>query len=131
MTDDEIKSYLSNLRSKIRVTKIVATRSVKGKQGDTYAGFSASWDSVQDDSGGGIEGLISDSGEAQSGLSLRDARVAHLRVAMQADLAAHDAALSGGNISVNYHAEATKVIRNNYTVRMRELLATNKSVEAK
>jgi len=123
MTDDEIKSTLRRIQSNIRVTKVVATRSVKGKGGDTYAGFSASWNTVQDDAGGGIDALLSDVAEAQSGMTLREARVAHLMVSMQADLAAHDAALAGGNISNNYHREAQRAIKANYSRMIRETLA--------
>ncbi|NBR00939.1 MAG: hypothetical protein EBT79_06410 [Actinobacteria bacterium] len=123
MTDDEIKSTLRRIQSNIRVTKVVATRSVKGKGGDTYAGFSAAWNTVQDDAGGGIDALLSDTAEAQSGMTLREARVAHLMVAMQADLAAHDAALAGGNISNNYHREAHRGIKANYSRMIREVFA--------
>lgn len=123
MTDDEIKNTLRRIQSNIRVTKVVATRSVKGKGGDTYAGFSAAWNSVQDDAGGGIDALINDVVEAQGGMTLKEARVAHLMIAMQADLAAHDAALAGGNISNNYHREAAKAIKANYSRMIRETLA--------
>ena len=123
MNDDEIKNTLRRIQSNIRVTKVVATRSVKGKGGDTYAGFSAAWNSVQDDAGGGIDALINDVVEAQGGMTLKEARVAHLMIAMQADLAAHDAALAGGNISNNYHREAAKAIKANYSRMIRETLA--------
>ena len=123
MTDDEIKSLLRRIQSNIRITKVVATRSVKGKGGDTYAGFSAAWNTVQDDAGGGIDALLSDADESKSGMTLREARVAHLMVAMQADLAAHDAALAGGNISNNYHREAQRGIKANYSRMIRETLA--------
>jgi len=123
MTDDEIKTTLKRIQSGIRVTKVVATRSVKGKGGDTYAGFSAAWNTVQDDAGGGIDAIFGDTEEAQGGMTLKEARVAHLMVAMQADIAAHDSALAGGNISNNYHREATKAIKANYSRMIRETLA--------
>lgn len=123
MTDEEIKSTLKRIQSNIRVTKVVATRSVKGKQGDTYAGFSAAWNTVQDDAGGGIDAIFSDAAEASGGMTLKEARVAHLMVAMQADLAAHDAALAGGNVSNNFHREAHRVIKANYSRMIRETLA--------
>jgi len=134
MTDDEIKALIDRVKTHIRVTKVVATRSVKGKGGDTYAGFSAAWNTVQDDSGGGIDALLGDADEAQSGMTLKEARVAHLMVAMQADLAAHDAALSGGNISERYHREATRAIKANYSRMIREVLSgptPDKATEAK
>lgn len=123
MTDDEIRNTLKRIQSSIRVTKVVATRAVKGKGGDSYAGFSAAWNSVQDDAGGGIDALFNDAEEAKGGMTLKEARIAHLMVAMQADLAAHDAALAGGNISNNYHREAAKAIKANYSRMIRETLA--------
>lgn len=123
MTDEEIKSTIKRIQSNIRVTKVVATRSVKGKGGDTYAGFSAAWNTVQDDAGGGIDAIFNDTDEAQGGMTLKEARIAHLMVAMQADIAAHDAALAGGNVSNNYHREATKAIKANYSRMIRETLA--------
>lgn len=134
MTDDNIKAMIERVKSNIRVTKVVATRSVKGKGGDTYAGFSAAWNTVQDDSGGGIDALLSDTDEAQSGMTLREARVAHLLVAMQADLAAHDAALAGGSVSSNYHSEATRTIKAGYSRMIREVIAgptPDKATESK
>lgn len=134
MTDDNIKAMIERVKSNIRVTKVVATRSVKGKGGDTYAGFSAAWNTVQDDSGGGIDALLGDADEAQSGMTLREARVAHLLVAMQADLAAHDAALAGGNVSSNYHSEATRTIKAGYSRMIREVIAgptPDKATESK
>lgn len=122
MDDKELKGYINNIRSKIRVTKITATRSVKGRGGDAYAAFSAAWDTVQDDAGGGPDG--SEKGEASSGMTLAEARVAHLLVAMQADIAAYDAAKCGSSISIAHHKEAVLAIRNNYTLQIREILAT-------
>lgn len=120
MTDEAIKAELQRIRANIRVTKVVATRAVKGKGGDSYAGFSASWNTVQDDSGGGIESLFDDATEARGGMTLKEARVAHLMVAMQADLAAYDAAWAGGNISASLRDEAHRGIKANYNKMIRE-----------
>jgi hypothetical protein len=122
MNDNELKSILRKINASIRITKVVATRSVKGKGGDTYAGFSAAWNSTQDDAGGGIEGLL-DGDEAQGGMTIKEARIAHLMVAMQADISAHDAALAGGNVSNAYHRDAVRAIKANYTRMIREILS--------
>lgn len=121
MTDDAIRETLRRIKSNIRITKVFATRAVKSKSGDTYAGFSAAWNTIQDDSGGGIDSILSDEAEASSGMTLNEARVAHLMVAMQADIAAHDAAMAGGNISIAYHRDAVKAIRSNYSRMIREV----------
>jgi len=129
--DAEIKATLRRVQTNLRVTKVVATRSVKGRGGDSYAGFSAAWNTVQDDSGGGIEGIIPDGGESESGMTLREARLAHLLLAMQADMAAHDAALAGGNITAAFHQEATTAIRSNYGRLIRDVFAESHKPESK
>jgi hypothetical protein len=121
MTDDAIRETLRRIKSNIRITKVVATRAVKSKSGDTYAGFSAAWNTIQDDSGGGIDSILDDEAEASSGMTLNEARIAHLMVAMQADIAAHDAAMAGGNITIAFHREAVKAIRSNYSRMIREV----------
>ena len=131
MSDTDIKAILRRIQAGIRVTKVVATRSVKGRGGDSYAGFSAAWNTVQDDSGGGIEGLTPDGIESSSGMTLRDARLAHLMLAMQADMAAHDAALAGGNITVQFHKDATAAIRSNYGRLIRDVFAEAHKPESK
>lgn len=123
MTQNEIAQLVQRVKSNIRVTKVVATRSIKGKFGDNYVGFSAAWNTVQDDTGGGIESILDDAAEAQSGMTLREARVAHLLVALQVDLSAYDAALASGNITSTFHAQAVKGVRVNYNRMIQELLA--------
>lgn len=117
MTRDEMKAFVKNVRSKLRVTKVVATRSVKGKMGDTYVGFSAAWDSVQEDGGHGLVSTLGEGDEAHSisGMTLQEATVAACIVGREADLAAHNHALAGGNISPNYHQQAIAGIKTNYS----------------
>lgn len=120
-TDDEkafIKTEVARIRGQMRITKIVATRSVKGTRGDSYAGFSAGWDTIQDDAGGMGSDLISaQDGEPSTvgGLSLKDGKVAALLLGMQVDIAAHAQAMAGGNLSEENYESAVKVIRHNYT----------------
>lgn len=111
---------IKNVTSKLRVTKVVATRSVKGSRGDNYVGFSAAWDSTQDDAGGAST-LISTQDEAdavtsvaQSGLTLKEAKVASLLLGMQADISAHQNAFAGGNATAEQLENAVRVIRANY-----------------
>jgi hypothetical protein len=106
--------------SGLRVTKVVCTRSVKGRTGDHYVGFSAAWDSTQDD-GGGAAGLISTQGTEDEGLSvsvagltLREAKVAALILGMQVDRAAHLNAGAGGSITPEAQSDALRSINLNY-----------------
>lgn len=122
MTDEQLQRYLRGIRDKMRVTKIVATRSVKGRLGDSFAGFSAAWVSVQDDSGSRGAELVDtmDENIAAQGMTLHEARVAHLLLAMEADIAATEQALAGGNLT---HEDAMNRIRgykHNYAKLIRQ-----------
>lgn len=119
---------IRKVMDKIRITKVVATRSVKGRNGDHYVGFSAAWDSTQDDAGGAAD-LVSiqessDTVQSQSGsgLSIREAKVAALILGMQADRAAHQNAWAGGSISKEHRADALKAINANYGKLLMDVL---------
>ena len=83
---------LDEIRESIRVTKVVSTRSVKTKIGDTYAGFTASWDCVQDDDPSGDK--------PSQPLTIGEAKIAHLMLAKETDLAAHKAAKANGSLRI-------------------------------
>lgn len=112
---------IRKIREHMRVTKIVCTRSVKGKFGDNYVGFSAAWDTIQDDSGGGGD-MISASSDAeirisnsQIGMTLKEAKLAALILGMQADIAAHDHASASGNITQEQRNAAVQAIKANFS----------------
>ena len=128
-TDIELVSKnVERLKPLIRVTKIVCTRSVKGPRGDSYVGFSAAWDTIQDDAGGGADLITAQDGDtreaAANGLTLRDSRFAALMLGMQVDLAGHAQAVAGGNMPEHEYHDAAKAIRANYTKMMADLLRT-------
>lgn len=117
MTKDELREVISKVKKNVRITKVVATRSIKTKRGDFFAGFAAAWNTVQDDvSGMGTDtDVMMDTSEiAQSGMTLVESKVAHNIVAMQADIAAYEAAFANGGISQQEMADAIKAIKNNY-----------------
>ena len=101
----EISSAVVGIMKHLRVTKVVCSRSVKGPNGDSYLGFSAAWDSVQDDAGGAD--LAAPEEGSSKGLSLKESRLAAIILAMQTDLAAHNHAFAGGNLS---EAELQRVV---------------------
>lgn len=120
-----MKDVLKRIKNNLRVTKVVATRSVKGKFGDYFAGFAAGWDSVQDDAEGAgkdLDLLVPDAAVATSGMSLVEARVAHYMVSMHADIAAHEAAMASGGISPQHCSDAVKAIKANYGKLIRKTL---------
>ena len=111
--NEELRASITRIRDNLRVTKVVATRCVKGPKGDSFAGFSAQWDTVQEDGGQGL--LEAGDGETPSNaMTLRDAKIAGYLVAMQADIAAHEHAMASGSISVQYCKDAVRGIKNNY-----------------
>jgi hypothetical protein len=120
-----MRDLLMRVKSNIRVTKVVATRSVKGKFGDYFAGFAAGWDSVQDEPAGigkDLEPLVGDDAVAANGMTLQEARVAHYLVSMHADIAAHEAAMASGGISPQHCSDAVKAIKGNYGKLIRKCL---------
>jgi len=131
-----LEDTIRNLTAHLRVTKVVCTRSVKGRQGDNYVGFSAAWDSTQDDAGGAAD-LSGAQGEkdtrlaAAQGMTLGEARMAALVLGMQADLSAHDHAMAGCNLPPEQHSGATQAIKHNYMKLMAERLAKTEAQQAK
>jgi len=130
VTDQEMKELLKRVQRNLRVTKVVATRSVKGRAGDQFAGFAASYNSVQDEPAGAGKDLISvveEQDVASGGMTLLEAKIAYYLVAMQADIAAHEAALASGGISAQHCADAVKSIRANYGKLIRRALPNKDS----
>lgn len=135
MDDKEMTSVLQRIKSNLRVTKVVATRSVKGQRGDHFAGFAACFDSVQDEGAGIGKDLVetldpTDGNVATGGMTLKEARVAHYLVSMQADIAAHEAALASGSISSQFCSDACKAIRSSYGKLIRRALEGNSGAPA-
>lgn len=118
MTDQDHKALLQAVRSKLRITKVTATRSVKGRTGDNFAGFSAAWESVQDDS----DTMLSDRETASQGMSMLEAKVAYIMLAREADLAAHEAAFVSGNISGQTFQDRRASIKTNYAKLLRTVV---------
>lgn len=122
MTDDEIKAYINILKSRISVTKTVATRTVKTQKGDFFVGYSAAWNTVQEDGAQGLETLMDEGDDTANGMSLEDAKIAQYMLAMQADIAAYEAAMANGAISMNQYQDIVKSVRAGYNRLIRQAL---------
>ena len=113
-----VKETIRSIRRGIRVTKVTCTRSVKGKYGDAYVGFSAGWHTTQDDMGGATDAQISSEETApwdeDRGLTLNESKLAAYLVAMEVDLQAHDHAMAGSTIWESDRQTAHEAIRANY-----------------
>ena len=118
ITREEAEKKLRRIRKGIRVTKITATRSIKGPRGDTFIGFSAAWQSIQDDfSGPGADVMPEPEDEAayaEQGLSLSDAKLARYMLSMEVDLAALESALANHTIGLEFYEKSVVSVKQNY-----------------
>jgi len=112
--EQHTKDLVARVKDKLRVTKVVCTRSVKGQRGDSFAGFSAAWNTVQDDGAQGMEDLTDDAVPPQA-MTLKEAKVAGYLLAMQSDIAAYQHAWAGGSIPKQQMDDAIRTLRANYT----------------
>lgn len=121
MSDDD--ALVHALSQRLRITKVVASRSVKGRAGDHFAAFASRYNSVQEEPAGHVKDLLaSDGDEAIQGMTLVEARIAHYLVAMLADVAAHEAAWAGGGITEVECSDQVGVIRASYGKLIRAAL---------
>jgi hypothetical protein len=116
MDNNEIRELVKRVKAGMRITKVVATRSIKGRGGDTYVGFSAAWNTVQEDGGHDLvhASAEEDAANSMGAMTLQEAVVASCLLAREADLAAHRNAMAGGIISQQHCIDATMVIKSNY-----------------
>jgi len=126
-TKEELKAHAakmgrkaSEIRDRLRITKIVATRCVKTGKGDFFCGMSAAANSVQD-SKVDVE-LLSDGEIAQSGFSIADSKIAHVLLSQEVAVGAYRAALTEGAISVNDFDERVKQIKRNTFAHLQRLV---------
>ena len=124
MTKTEIESLVKRVRNGLVFTKVVATRSVKGQRGDSFAGFSASWRSTQEDGGQGVVSVMDEGDEAHSvtGMTMQEAVVASVLVAREADIAAYRNAAAGGNLPKTVADNNIAVTKSNYSRMMVDIL---------
>lgn len=117
MSNDELRALVQRVKAGLKITKVVATRSVKGRGGDTFVGFSAAWNSVQEDGGQGVLNAGEDSDESNNlnGMTMQEALVASILISREADTAAYRNAAAGGNISQSHADGAIAAIKSNYT----------------
>jgi hypothetical protein len=119
---DLVHQALERIASQIRVTKLVATRSVRGNTGESFAGFSAGFDSIEDKSGITME--ESEIVEIpRGGLSLKDARIAYFMLSMHADFSAIDAAWASGSISDQHRKDLQAATKRRYGLLLRKHIA--------
>jgi len=124
---DEAKAAICAVKNRLRITKAVATRSIKGRNGDHYVGFSAAFDTVQDDAGGDMIS-VQDGDQAEAlngGMTLKESKLAGYILGMQADISAHQHALAGSSITEDQCNQAVAAIKGNYSRLMASMFVGN------
>jgi len=108
MTTAEKKVFLQEVRKDLRVVKVTCTRTVKGRGGDTFVGFTASCEAP--------------AGDDPSGMSLKKAKTAAHLLGVHADLTAFEHAVAGGLMTAADQEKAAQAVQYNYGKLMSELL---------
>jgi len=128
--NEEQMATLKMVKAGLRVSKVVATRAVKTKNGDFFVGMSAAWDTMQEDAGGMGADIIDGMGEGEQqsaimrgGMTLKEAKIAGCILGMQVDLQAISHALGGGAINAAEHRAASNAIKRNYSKLLAEAVA--------
>lgn len=117
----ETKERIKMIKERLRVTKVVCTRSIKGARGDNFVGWSCAWDTVQNDGTQDLEEMVEDSVPVQA-MALKDAQIATCLLGLQVDVAAHRNAKSNGNLSPAQADQMIDGIKRNYALQLAELV---------
>jgi hypothetical protein len=128
MTNEEVIQDMLRIKRGMRVTKVVATRSIKGRFGDTFLGFSANWDSIQQD---GTMGLEEMGDESPGGLNALESQKASLMLGLQVDRAAYLNAVASGNVDQAVADNAIKALSQNYLHQYKTLCEKEEARKAK
>jgi len=129
MNTDRLQTIVSRVKKNLRVTKVVATRSVKTQRGDFFVGFSAAYDSVQDDQGAFPDAdLTVDTDETlDSAMTVEEARVAHVLLSMEASISAWRAVHAEGIISEKEFNDRKAAIKRSHAAALSTVLNNNAS----
>ena len=124
---ERVAAIVGRVKQHLRITKVVATRSVKTPKGDFFSGFSAAWDSVQDDHGSVPDAdlTFSDGETAMSGMTVEEGRVAHVLLSMEASIAAWRAAHAEGVLSEKEFNDRKAAIKRSHAVLLSSVLSAN------
>lgn len=125
----EMQRIVNEVKSRLSITKVVSTRAVKTQKGDFFVGFSASWDSVQDDAGGmgsDLDVMVETEEVSKSGMTILEAQVAQQILNKEASIAAWRCALTEGAISEDFFDERVKQIKANTSAHISQILKSTR-----
>lgn len=95
------QQVVKSIREKLKITKVVVTRTIKSRDGDLFVGFSAAWDSIQEDIGPGtdLSDTLTEAEKASSisrGMSIAEAKIASYLLAAEVEETAINRAQANG-----------------------------------
>jgi hypothetical protein len=124
---DRLAEVVTRVKQHLRITKVVATRSVKTAKGDFFSGFSAAWDSVQDDHGSNPDAdlTVSDDEAAMSGMTVEESRVAHILLSLEASIAAWRSAHAEGVISEKEFNDRKNALKRTHAALLSSVIPNN------
>ena len=116
------RELVARVARNLVVTKVVATRSIRTSRGDHFAGFSAAFNSTQEDGGENLLSALPEGDEARSvnAMTIEESMIAAAILGRQADLAALRNAVAGGSIPSAEGARIAERIRANYRTMLAE-----------
>ena len=97
---------IKKILSQMRISEVVASRTVTGQNGETHIGFSAEFLDTS----------------ASGGLTPHEAKVAAIVLGLQVDRAAHQNAWAGGNLTQDQRAAALASINQSYGTLLLEAI---------
>jgi len=114
------RDRIQAIRSRMRVSKVVCTRSIRGPGGESFLGWSVGFESRQVDAGGASDLMgVQDGDEEQAalreyGMSRGDAKLASLLLGLDVDLQSLDNAVAGNVISAEDREKRLRAVKANY-----------------
>jgi len=103
---EQIKGTVQEIKTRMNVTTITCARTVRGRFGDEYLAMSVDLESVknQDPSG---QGTV-------AGMSIKEAKITALLLAMKTDIGAFRNAVASGLITKEHGEESIRMIKYNH-----------------
>lgn len=127
MNDKEIQDRLINIARRLRVTKIVSTRLIRGTNGEYFTGFAAGLESIQENASYGVDLIHTMSDHevqdvVERGISVQDGKLAALYLSWKVDEACHEAAMAGGGITAHDLELKKSQLRSGFGRAVREII---------
>ena len=106
-----VRETIRTVKDRMRVTKITATRCIKTSRGEFFNGMTATWDGMEE-------------------MTLVDARVAHLLLAMEAAIGAWRSARMEKAITPQEFEDGVKALKRNTVRELSEIIPSEEAASA-